>query len=410
MLLEGEQMLNVKTPDEVISIINDNFHALNKSELLPLEVALDRILFEDVLSNEYVPSFNRSSVDGYALFSKDTFGCTESIPAVLKLSGNVEMGEDITEQLDRYHCVYVPTGGKVPAGADAVVMIEYTEKFSQDEIAVIKPVSPGENMIYKGDDSTPGQIVCKKGTQIKAQHIGTFASLGIDKVKVAIKPTAGIISTGDELVDIKDKPKEGQVRDVNSYLLKSQLEAWGCNTKSFGFIKDDETLLRQAIDEAINTCDLVIVSGGSSVGQKDATARIIEEYSPLLFHGIAMKPGKPTILANYNKKALIGLPGHPGASFFVSNIFVKPIICRLLGKTEKIYTIPAILEEAISANQGRAVYIGISLHEENGSLYAKPIQSKSGLITSLTKADGYICVPRNCEGFSKGSTITVYSF
>ena len=403
-------MLNVKTPDEVLKIIEKEFTPTDLSEEVDICKASGRILAEDVRSSEYVPGFDRSSVDGFAIHAKDSFGCSESIPAILKLTADIEMGKEYTGALSKGCCVSVPTGGKVPEGADSVVMIEYTERYSEDEVAVIKPVAPGENMVYRGDECKPGQLIAPKGTLIKAQHIGVFASLGIDKLKVAKKPVAGIISTGDELVPIDETPADGQVRDVNSYLLAAVCEEAGCTVRSYGFVRDDEELLRKALKRAVSECDLVLISGGSSVGQKDATARLIEEWGPLLFHGIAMKPGKPTILGKCGNKALVGLPGHPGASFFVSKIFVKAIIDRLTGKKEEQHYLTAVLDEAVPANQGRTVYIGVSLEESKGNTLARPVQSKSGLVGSFTRSDGYICVPRDCEGFGKGTEVKVYLF
>ncbi len=403
-------MLNVKTPDEVLALIKKEFSPIGLNETVNIENALGRILSEDICSSEYVPGFDRSSVDGYAIRAKDAFGCSESIPAILKLCGKVEMGKDFETELLPGTCAEVPTGGKVPKGADCVVMVEYTEKFSSDEIAIIKSAAPGENMVYMGDDCRPGTVIAKKGTILKPQHIAVFASLGIDKVSVSSKLTVGIISTGDELVAIEDKPLEGQVRDVNSYMLNALCTEWGCKPVMYGFFKDDEELLSKAIKKAVSECDMVVISGGSSVGQKDATARIIESFGPLLFHGIAMKPGKPTILGRCGNKPLIGLPGHPGASFFVSSIFVKAIISVLFGSDKKEWLIPAILDEAVPANQGRTVYIGVSLEERDGKVYAVPVQSKSGLISSLTRSDGFLTVSRDAEGISKGSLVNILLF
>ncbi len=403
-------MLNVKTPEEVMEIINREFAPLLLSETVDISDALGRVLSEDVKSNEYVPGFNRSSVDGYAIRAKDSFGCTESIPAILKLAAEVEMGKEFTDELPKNCCVYVPTGGKVPDGADGVVMIEYTEKFSGDEVAIIKPIAPGENLVYKGDDCKPGQSVAKAGTKIKPQHIGVFASLGIRSVQVAKKITAGIISTGDELVRIEETPGDGQVRDVNSYMLAALCKENGCEVINYGFCRDDEQILRSLVKKAVSECDLVLISGGSSVGQKDATARIIEEYGPLLFHGIAMKPGKPTIFGRCGSKAIIGLPGHPGASFFVSTIFVRPLIARLTGMTGEDLAVTAKIKEAIPANQGRTVYIGVKFGYEDGSLGATPVQSKSGLVSALANSDAFVFVPRDCEGYAKGTEVKAYIF
>jgi len=404
-----DPVLNVKTPEEVFGIIRDNFHAVGGTELLPLEKVNGRILAEDVRGTEYVPGFDRSSVDGYALRARDSFGCSESIPAILRLESSIEMGLSAAP-LAEGCCAYVPTGGMIPEGSDCVAMVEHTERFSEGEVAVLKPVSPGENLVYKGDDCRPGQIIAACGTSLKPQHIGSFASLGIARVPVRSKPVVGVISTGDELIAISETPSEGQVRDVNSYLLSSFCEANGCSVISYGIVRDEEAAIGGILGRAVSECDMVLVSGGSSVGQKDATARLIESYGPLLFHGIAMKPGKPTILGRAGEKPLVGLPGHPGASFFVATLFIKPLIDILLGAVPKEYVLTAVLDEAVPANQGRAAYEGVRLRESGGKLHAMPVRAKSGLVTSLTRSDGYICVPRDTEGFARGSEIPVYIF
>ena len=403
-------MLNVKTPDEVLEVIDTHFKTLEDHERVSISEALGRTLFADVCSSEFVPGFDRSSVDGFAIHAKDSFGCTESIPAILKISSKIEMGKDTDGPLEKGCCAEVPTGGKVPAGADCVVMVEYTERLSEDEIAIIRPAAPGDNMVYKGDDCRPGQVIAKKGAIIKPQHIGVFASLGIEYVDVVKKPLVGIISTGDELVGINETPKEGQVRDVNSYMIAALCRDWGCDPVTYGFFKDDEKTLSDAIHKAVSECDMVIISGGSSVGQKDSTAKIIEGFGPLFFHGIAMKPGKPTILGCSSNKPIVGLPGHPGASFFVSTLFVKALVSKLTGTIETIRPLKALLSEAVPANQGRTVYIGVSLKESGGNVFAAPVQSKSGLVSSLALSDGFICVPRDCEGYAKGMEVDVYMF
>ena len=407
---EKHIMLNVKTPDEVLEIIEKEFGPNSLKETVSLQEALGRTAAEDVCAKEYVPGFDRSSVDGYAIRAKDSFGCSESIPAILKVSAVIEMGESYEGILESGCCASVPTGGKVPEGADCVVMIEYTEKLSEGEVAVIRPAAPGENVVFKGDDCVPGQPVISKGTKIKAQHIGACASLGIDKIAVSKKPCVGIISTGDELVDINETPADGQVRDVNSYALAALCREWGCDVISYGFVKDDEELLRSLVGRALKECDAVLISGGSSVGQKDATARVIESFGRLLFHGIAMKPGKPTILGNCKGRPVVGLPGHPGASFFVASLFAKPIISRLMGSNAREWSVQAVLKETVPANQGRTVYMGVTLEKDGDVICAMPVQSKSGLITSLTQSDGFICIPRDCEGLFKGTPVSVYVF
>lgn len=401
-------MLKVKTPEEALTIILEMPLSVQPVlEEVPLAQALGRILFAPLNASEYVPGFDRSSVDGYAVCSSDTFGCSDAIPAILTCRKQILMGETAGETLHPGECAAVPTGGAVPAGADAVVMIEYTEDYGDGTVGILKSAAPGMNMIYRGDDVYPGKQVLPAGRKLSAGDIGALAAMGCTTAGVAGKPLIGIISTGDELVSVDETPKEGMVRDVNSAMLAAAVSDAGGVPVCYGIVPDREELLHQMLGKALHECSMVLISGGSSVGEKDVSERIMEEFGEILFHGIAMKPGKPTILASADGKPVFGLPGHPGAAYLVSQLFVKPMIGRLLGKTAGTRTIPAVLKEAVSANHGRAQYMGVSLQEENGILYAVPIHSKSGLITGLSGSDGFFGIPRDCEGIPAGQIVSV---
>lgn len=401
-------MLEVKSPEEVWTLIGEEFIPFSEySEEIDLSDAICRVLAEDIVTTEYVPDFNRSTVDGYAVRARDTFGCSDAIPAILPVTGEVLMGEDAKEPLAPETCVYVPTGGAVPEGADSVVMIEYTEDYGDGTIGVAKAVAPGQNMIYRGDDVYPGKVILEKGRILGAQDIGALAAIGKVKVRVAKKPCVGVISTGDELVPPEQTPGPGQVRDVNSAMLAAMLQAFGAEVHQYGIVVDDAALLAEKVDEALRECDAVLLSGGSSVGVKDATCRIIEERGKLLFHGIAVKPGKPTIFGKDGNKPLIGLPGHPVAAYFITKLFVLPLLAHLQGRHMRHYTVNATISENIGANDGRALYQSCYLEETPQGLVARPIRGKSGLITALAGSDGYFCVERDCEGLSKGAEIQV---
>lgn len=402
-------MLQVKTPEEAKKIILDNFKGSTPAkEVLPLVACTGRVLAKNVLAEEFVPGFDRSSVDGYAVIASDTFGCSDSMGAILKLKGIVNMGRDADFELFNGECAYVPTGGAVPDGADAVVMIEYTESYGGGEIGILKPAAPGGNMVYRGDDVFPGKLVLKAGRTLRSEDIGALAALGISEVTVAKKPVVGIISTGDELVNIDEIPRAGQVRDVNSSMLAAAICDFGAEPKLYGIVRDGYQKLKAALMDALSECDAVLISGGSSVGQMDSTCAVIDELGELLLHGIAMKPGKPTIVGNIGGKPVFGLPGHPVAAHFVSEIFVRPLVAQLLGCEEKITYVKAKLTEAVSANHGRAQYSGVRLEKKDGELYASPVRTKSGLISSLAGCDGYFIISRDSEGCGKGEEITVY--
>ena len=400
-------MLRVKTPQEVWELIDREFHTISTTEYVSLEDAVGRVLAEDVKAREYVPDFNRSTVDGYAVRAKDTFGCSDSMPAILTQTGQVNMGEAAEIQADEDTCVAVPTGGQVPEGADAMVMIEYTEDYGDGTIGILKSVAPGANMIYRGDDVSPGQIVLKKGKQIMTQDVGALAAMGISRVPVMRQLRVGIISTGDELIPVEEKPGPGQIRDVNSTLLLAVMREAKTEAVSYGIVRDQEEILARVLRQAMKECDMVLISGGSSVGAKDATCRVIEELGENLLHGIAMKPGKPTIMGKVDGRPVLGLPGHPVAAFFVTQLFVLPLVDRLTGMERCFYPIKAILEENVGANHGRAQYMGVFLRKENDKVFAKPIRSKSGLISSLAGAAGYFCIERDCEGMAAGTEIDV---
>lgn len=400
-------MLHVKTPEEVLALIEREFVPVAGTETVLLASAMGRVLAEDIAAGEYVPDFDRSTVDGYAVRARDTFGCTDSIPAILPLQGEVLMGEGAEFELNPESCVAVPTGGAVPKGADSVVMLEYTEDYGDGTIGISRPVAPGENMIFRGDDVYPGKVILRKGRVLSSQDIGALAAIGKAQVPVVKKLTIGVISTGDELVPPEVAPGPGQVRDVNGPMLEAMLAAFGARVIHYGIVPDKEDLLSETVHKAVAECDAVLLSGGSSVGVKDAACRIIESMGSLLLHGIAIKPGKPTILGKAGAKPLVGLPGHPVAAYFITKLFVLPLLSKLMGRQQERYTVAAKITENVSANHGRAQYHCCKIERRNGELYACPIRGKSGLITTLAGADGYFCIDRDCEGLPQGATIQV---
>ena len=400
-------MLSVKTPEEVLALIESEFAPVAQTEIVSISAAMGRVLAQDIAAEEYVPDFDRSTVDGYAVRARDTFGCTDSIPAILPLQGEVLMGQGAEFALNKECCVAVPTGGAVPEGADSVVMVEYTEDYGDGTIGILKSVAPGQNMIFRGDDVYPGKVILSKGRVLSSQDIGALAAIGRVQVPVVRKLTVGVISTGDELVNPEVKPGPGQVRDVNSPMLEAMLTAFGVEVINYGIVIDNEVLLGEKVTKAVDECDAVLLSGGSSVGVKDAACRIIESLGSLLLHGIAIKPGKPTILGKAGVKPLVGLPGHPVAAYFITKLFVLPLLSRLIGRSQQSYTTTAKITESISANHGRAQYHCCRLERKDGELYAYPIRGKSGLITTLAGADGYFCIDRDCEGLPRFADIQV---
>ena len=401
-------MLKVKTPEEVKSLIQTHLSSKNYSvESVKTTDALGRVLSFDIISEEDVPGFDRSTVDGYAVLAADTFGCSESIPAVLEYAGEVLMGESAELELIPGTCIGVSTGGELPSGANAVVMVEYIEDYGSNMVGILSPVAPGNNVIFKGDDVSVGDKILRAGTELTIHDIGILSALGYTQVDVRRKPAVGIISTGDELTETSETPRSGQIRNVNTPLLVTAVKGFGSTAVDFGIIRDKESELRQVLRTAVSTCDVVLISGGSSAGLRDLTARVIESEGELLLHGIAMKPGKPTILGIVKGKPVFGLPGHPVAAYFVTELFVRPLIKMLMGAYENRRTTKAELGETISANHGREEYIAVRLCDL-GTAY--PVRGKSGLIASLAGVDGYICIPRDCEGLAEGTEVIVTYF
>ncbi|MBQ5951852.1 MAG: molybdopterin molybdotransferase MoeA [Lachnospiraceae bacterium] len=401
-------MLNVITLEEALQLVRETFVPAGAKERVPLGEALGRTLAEDVTAAEYVPDFDRSNVDGYAVRARDTFGCSDAIPAVLRLQARIRMGERPDFALEEGCCAAIPTGGALPRGADSAVMLEYAEEFGDGTVGIARSAAPGENLTFRGDDVSPGKLLLPRGRILHPQDVGALAALGITNVPVTAPLRAAVISTGDELVAPDKKPGPGQVRDVNGPLIEAQLADAGIRAVRFGIVPDREDALRKAVENAIQDCDAVILSGGSSVGEKDASLRVIGSLGPVLFHGLAMKPGKPTILGRCGNKPLIGLPGHPVAAFFVTRLFVLPLLSRLSGTEFEPRQCTARLTENVSANHGRAYFCACRLRKEEDGIAAEPIRTKSGLITALAGADGYFCVDRDCEGLMQGAQIRVF--
>ena len=405
-------MLTVMTPEELLGCIGTVFGPLDRPpEMVGLDRALGRVLAQDISAAEFVPGFCRSTVDGYALRGADTFGCSESIPALLTQVGAVEMGREPAFSIGPGQCAAIPTGGALPEGADAVQMVEHTEHYSGGEIGIVKSIPPGANLIFKGDDVKPGDLVLRKGRKLEPQDIGALAALGVTQVPVAPKLRVGILSTGDELVLPDRVPGPGQVRDVNGPLVAAVAAQAGAEPVPLGIIiPDEENQLRAAVERALESCHCVVLSGGSSVGEKDAACRVMASVGEVLCHGVAMKPGKPTLLGKAGGKPILGLPGHPGAALFTAKLFLLPLLARLEGRPWAERTVSAKLAQTVPANHGRAQYTGVTLEEKPDGLWAVPIWGKSGLITTLAGADGFFCVPRDREGVPAGEIVEVSLF
>jgi molybdopterin molybdotransferase len=406
-------LFNVLAPDAARKLIFEEFKGCAAgSETVGLLQAAGRVLAKDLLAGEHVPGFDRSTVDGYAVRASDTFGCSEAIPAMLKNVGEVLMGIAPDTVIGPGECMYVPTGAQFPEGADAMVMIEYAEDYGDGTIGVVKPSAPGQHVVYKGDDVVPGKLVLRAGQRLRPQDIGSLAALGHSEVEVKAPVRVAVVSTGDELVDISARPAGAQIRDVNTYVICAGVEACGGQAVPCGIVKDEYELLLRASGQALDACDMLLISGGSSVGTKDATLRVIDALGKpgVLMHGIAMKPGKPTILGNVDGKPVFGLPGHPVSAYFIFHLFVRPLICAMLGTEPNENVVDARLSVNIPSNHGREECVPVALSAEGGTVTATPIAGKSGLITVLSQASGYVRIARDQEGIARGESVRVHLF
>src|SRR4051794_38144089 len=405
------QFFKVKTVEETFAMIEEKILAIKDTEERSLEDALQYILAVPVTAKENVPGFDRSTVDGYAVKAKDTYGTSDSMPGFLTVVGEVKMGESAVIPVDQAEAVYVPTGGMIPPGSDSVIMIEHCEDHD-GLLNTYKPVAPGENIIRAGEDIREGEVLLPEGTRLRPQELGAIASLGISSVKVYRKLKVGYLSSGDEIVPYQtEKLSEGQIRDINFLTIAGLAKQWNIEVVYGGIVKDDYQEFQQKAQNLYDEVDCLILSGGSSVGAKDYTTDVIGSLgSPGVFvHGISIKPGKPTILAMANGKPVIGLPGHPASAMIIFKLFGERVLRKLKGETNerKPERIFAKITKNIPSSMGRADYIRARLFEKEGEWWAEPIIGKSGLITTLVKSDGLVEISSEKEGVSQGEWVPV---
>lgn len=379
-------------------------------EIVGLEDALGRVTAEEIPATEDLPPFSRSTVDGYAVRSSDTFGASDAAAAFLSIVGEVQMGQLAIGLVGPGQASIVPTGGMLPAGADAVVMVEHTEQPDSQTVLVQRAVAPGENIIQRGEDIACGTTIVEKGVRITPQLIGLLAACGCSRLLVKRKIKVAVLSSGDELVDVNEIPAMGQMRDVNSYSLSALLKALGCEVYRMGIVRDNYETFVSRLTDAVAQCQLVIISGGSSVGAKDfgVTAMAALGAPGILIHGLAIKPGKPTIFAMAGKVPIFGLPGHPVAALTVCGELVAAAIRQMSGQVASAEMgIPAILSRNIASAPGRDDFINVRLVRRDGGYVAEPVLGKSGLISIMAKADGLLHVPMEQSGLYEGDSVVI---
>ena len=403
----------VKSVEDVLEEIG-RFPAL-PAESVPLKKTLGRVLAKNVTSPEDVPSFDRSTMDGFAVKAADTFGAGESTPGLFEVKGEVPMGVEPVMSVGPGQTVRIWTGGMLPPGADAVVMLEYSRVLDDSTVELTKTVAPGQHVIRRGEDVPAGSKLLKAGRRIRPQDIGLLAAVGVQSVAITRRPRVAILSTGDEVVPAHKRPGPGQIRDVNSYTLVAQVTRCQATPIDLGLAGDDPDELRRTVARGIETADAVLVSGGSSVGRRDFTLDVFMSFAgaELLVHGVSVSPGKPTILVRLGDKSLWGLPGHVTSAMIVFDLFVRPLLARLSGETPADYIRPPIkarLSRNLASVHGREDYVRVRLEPDGDALLAVPVLGASGLLTTMVKADGVIRIGLNDEGLMRGEEVEVFPF
>ena len=399
----------VKSLEEVMEWVKD--FSLVESELIPVGDAFSRVLARDLVAKRGLPGFRRATMDGYAVAANSTFGASESNPAWLTLAGAISMGDIPGFTLESGQAAKISTGGMLPPGADSVVMVEHAELIDDSSVEIYKSVAPLQNVIDASEDFAKDETVLPQGTFIRPQEQGLAAGLGVSQIRVYKRPRVGIISTGDEIVSIEEEPSPGKIRDINSYTLSGFVREAHAEPLCYGIVKDDPVALQKALEKALEETDMVLISGGSSVGTRDFTVEAISSLpdTEILAHGISISPGKPTILARAGKKPVWGLPGQVVSAMVVFRIIVLPFLNRLKGLDGRDRTIrvPAILSRNVASAQGRREFIRVLLEHQAGRITAKPVLGKSGLIRTMIHADGLLEIGEHVEGLEKGALVDI---
>ncbi len=404
------EFFTVRTPPQAMELLWLHYTPKVQPERIATADALDRVLAETLTSPQDLPEFARSTVDGYAVVARDTYGASSSLPAFLNVVGEVPMGKRSTLSLGIGDVALVHTGGMIPEGADAVVMVENTQVVDAESIEVLRPVAEGENVIQIGEDIRTGDVVLEPGRQLRPQDIGGLMALGITEIAVASAPRVGILSSGDEVVEPDQATEPGQVRDINSYTLASLVERAGGTPVRYGIVGDDRASLEAAVVRAYAENDIVVLSAGSSVSYRDLSVEVIDALGVpgVLAHGLSVRPGKPTIVAVCDGVPVFGLPGNPVSAMVIFDLIVAPTIRRILGGDAVVkQQVQARLSRNVASMSGREDYVQVRLEERPDGLWATPVFGKSNLIYTLVHADGAVQIPLDSNGVREGEWVTV---
>jgi molybdopterin molybdotransferase len=386
------------------------------AEAVGLDAAAGRILAAKYLAPGDLPGFARATMDGYAVRAQDTFGASETQPGYLELAGEVPMGSAPGFVVAPGGCARIGTGGMLPEGADAVIMVEHTQQADASTVEVCRSVAPGTNVIGPTDDARAGQELLPAGRLLLPQDVGLLAALGETAPRVVRAPRVGILSTGDEVVAVDREPGPGQVRDVNGPVLAAQVAAAGGRPEVIGLFEDRPGALRRGVAASLERCDVTLLSGGSSVGVRDLTAEVFLGFdgAELLVHGVAVAPGKPFIWVRAGGHHLLGLPGQVASCLVAFHLFAEPLLERLLGRPGRAFARfgrrSAVLARNVAAAPGRELYQRVRLQRRGGVTEAHPVLGRSGLLRSLVQGHGLVRVPLGCEGLEEGTEVEVLLF
>jgi len=405
------EFLNLLPPDEARQRLLEYLPRKPRSESITTESASGRVMAVDIQAAEALPAFPRTTVDGFAVRAADTFGASESLPAYLTLVGEVPMGAAPALILGPAQCALIHTGGMLPQGADAVVMVEYTQSVQSGEIEIQRAVALGENILQAGEDVAIGEVVIPAGTRLGAAEIGGLMALGITQVSVACKPRVAILSTGDEVIPPDLTPGPGQVRDVNAYSLSSLVEAAGGTALRYDIIPDRADRLFMMAAQALAEADIVVITAGSSASTRDLTSEVINRLGKpgVLVHGVNVRPGKPTILGICDQKLVIGLPGNPVSALVIARLFIVPMIEAWSGLLSHKLTgrVTARIALNLASQAGREDWIPVRLIADGDQYRAEPVFGKSNLIFTLVRADGLVRIAPDATGLQAGEQVEV---
>lgn len=406
------EFLKLTPPDEARRIWFAALQPHLAVETIPTEEANGRVTAEAIHAPHPLPSFRRAAVDGFAVRAVDTYGASDSLPAYLQVIGEVPMGKAPSFSLSVGQSALIHTGGMLPEGADAVVMVEYTQTVKQGEVEIWRGVAAGENVLEVGEDVQTGQEVIPAGVRLRPAAVGGLLGLGILEVRVVRRPQVAVLSSGDEVLPPEAPLTPGAVRDINSYSLSALIETVGAQVSRGGVIPDTEAALREQIGAALQQADLVVVTAGSSASTRDLTAKVINQLGKpgVLVHGVSIRPGKPTILAVCDGKGVVGLPGNPVSALVIAKMFILPFLERLMGLPPARFTpiVPARLSLNVASQAGREDWVPVRLLADGAGFLAEPVPGKSNSIFTLVRADGLVRIPADATGLSAGELVEVH--